>query len=467
VLIFNLAAVSIGSGIAFNEYFGPSSYPGASPAVGTLVAGLGMVAVCATYYFWTVTLPRSGGTYVFLSRTLSPGFAFVLSLLETVEAAWAGALGATLVVTMGVSPLLATVGAVAENGTLLDAATATASPTGIFLIGAAVQVLAAVVMTAGMRRHFSIQKVLFAIAMAGIVVLGLVLAFGSRVTFAANLSTIGGLDYNEVISAAEAQGYVHQGFSLGPSLLFVVFGALTLIAAANSISIGGEVRRVQRSQLWGMFGAVAVATLVIAAFDPLTRHAFGDRFVGAIAYNSLNGVTGGSTEDTIGATPYLPVLAGILGGNIALAVIHLPLPPGGDIRHLAGGPATRARAARHHRGRVRRRGFLRDRRVHAVERPGRGRPTHQEPATAGVLDHHGRRRPRRALVRRSEGLPAASRHRHPARVPADPHRVGAARFRQANRRLIGPDSLIDLPMCDRLSAYSVSTGQGGSATPQG
>src|SRR6266545_607047 len=70
-----------------------------------------------------------------------------------------------------------------------------------------------------------------------------------------------------------------------------------------------------------MFGALAVATLIIAAFDPLTRHAFGDRFVGAVAYNSLNGVAGGSTEGTIGATPYLPVLAGIQAGNIALAVI--------------------------------------------------------------------------------------------------------------------------------------------------
>ena len=181
--------------------------------------------------------------------------------------------------------------------------------------------LAAILMTAGMRRHFVIQKILFAIAMAGIVVLGLVLAFGSRATFAAHLSTIGGLDYNKVISTAEANGYTHQGFSLSASLLFVALAAFPLSAAPSSISIGGEVRRVQRSQLWGMFGALAVATLIIAAFDPLTRHAFGDRFVGAVAYNSLNGVAGGSTEGTIGATPYLSVLAGIQAGNIVLAVI--------------------------------------------------------------------------------------------------------------------------------------------------
>jgi amino acid transporter len=64
-----------------------------------------------------------------------------------------------------------------------------------------------------------------------------------------------------------------------------------------------------------------VATVIIALFDPLSRHAFGDQFMGAVAYNSLNGVAGSSTEGTLGVAPYLPVLAGILADNIVLAVV--------------------------------------------------------------------------------------------------------------------------------------------------
>ena len=124
-----------------------------------------------------------------------------------------------------------------------------------------------------------------------------------------------------MISTAETQGYTHRGFDLGASLLFVVFGWLATGGAPVSMSIGGEIRRVRRSQLWGMFGALAVATIVIALFDPLSRHAFGDQFMGAVAYNSLNGATGSSTEGTLGVTPYLPVLAGILADNIVLAVV--------------------------------------------------------------------------------------------------------------------------------------------------
>src|SRR5437588_5678252 len=88
VLIYNTVNISIGLGIAYNQFFGHSSYPGARPALSTIIAGLGLLVVAVTFYFWTVTFPRSGGTYVFLSRTISPGAAFVLSLVEIVALAY-------------------------------------------------------------------------------------------------------------------------------------------------------------------------------------------------------------------------------------------------------------------------------------------------------------------------------------------------------------------------------------------
>ena len=34
-----------------------------------------MLFVATTFYFWSVVFPRSGGVYVFLSRTIHPGLA--------------------------------------------------------------------------------------------------------------------------------------------------------------------------------------------------------------------------------------------------------------------------------------------------------------------------------------------------------------------------------------------------------
>ena len=42
VFIFNIGLVSVGIAIAFNQLYGPSLYPGAQPAVSTLLAALGM-----------------------------------------------------------------------------------------------------------------------------------------------------------------------------------------------------------------------------------------------------------------------------------------------------------------------------------------------------------------------------------------------------------------------------------------
>src|SRR6266511_4407118 len=115
-----------------------------------------------------------------------------------------------------------------------------------------------------------------------------------------------------------------------------------------------------------MFGALAVATLIIAAFDPLTRHAFGDRFVGAVAYNSLN--RGGDLDvhrrrrcgrvadrlPTSGAAHLLR------GPGWRLADRHarrhdLPLPPDRDLPAVAGRTAAPVRHSPDDRDRVPRR----------------------------------------------------------------------------------------------------------------
>jgi amino acid transporter len=282
-----------------------------------------MLAVAATFYFWSVVFPRSGGVYVFLSRTISPGVAFVLSLVETVILLYYAALAASLIVTVGIAPFLATVGTVAKSRTLLDWAASASSHNGTFWIGSAILVVAGLLLTSGTRRYFRTQKVLFAIAILGTVVLAVLLALGSRSTFAAHLSSLGGLDYDKVIDTAQANGFVHAGFDVGESATFLVWPLLPLLGAVQSVGIGGEVKRVRRSQLWGILGALVSCTVVIALFDLLATHAFGDVFQGAIAFNSINGVAGGSTEDTVGAAPYVTVLSGILAGNIPVAVIIL------------------------------------------------------------------------------------------------------------------------------------------------
>jgi amino acid transporter len=321
VFIYNVGLVSVGIAIALNQYYGPSLYPGAGVWLGTLLAALGMLVVAATFYFWSVIFPRSGGVYVSLSRGLNPGFAFVGSLVETVILLYYAAFAASLIVEVGLSSFLATVGVVADNRTLVDWAASAAKPSGVFWIGTAVLVLAGLLLASGTRRYFSLQKVLFALAVIGTVVLVVVMLLGSRSRFQDNLQRLAGLDYQGVIATAKQNGYVTGGFSIGKSIQFLVIPLLPLLGAVQSIGIGGEVKRFRRSQLFGMLGAVAATGLLIALFDGLAAKAFGYEFQGAIGFNSLSGIADGSTEASVGASPWFTVLAGILTSNVLLAVV--------------------------------------------------------------------------------------------------------------------------------------------------
>lgn len=321
VFIYNVGLVSIGIAIAFNQYYGPSLYPGAAIWLSTLLAVVGMCFVAATFYFWAVIFPRSGGVYVSLSRTTTPLIAFVCSLLETMVLLYYGALAASLIVTVGLSSLFATVGGVANSSRLESWAGSVAEPAGIFWIGTLLLVAAGGLLVSGTRRYFQVQKILFMIAVLGTLVLIGVMLFGSRDAFRLNLSSIGGLDYDKVVSSAQSSGYVDKSFDFGSTLKFLIWPLLPLLGAVQSIGIGGEVKRIRRTQLFGMLGAVVAAGFFIALFAGLANRAFGDTFQGAIAWNSLNGVAGGSTEGTIGAAPWFTVLAGILAGNSVIAAI--------------------------------------------------------------------------------------------------------------------------------------------------
>jgi amino acid transporter len=321
VFIYNVGLVSVGIAIALNQYYGPSLYQGVGVWLATLLATAGMIVVAITFYFWSVVFPRSGGVYVFLSRSTNPAIAFVLSLVETVILLYYGALAASLIVKVGLSSFFATVGSIGNNATLTGWAADVAKPEGVFWIGAAILLAAGIVLASGTRRYFTLQKVLFVIALLGTAILIVVMLFGSRGHFKANLTKTTGLTYNGVIDSAKQKGFVIKHFSVAESVKFIVWPLLPLLGAIQSVALGGEIKRVRKSQWIGMLGAVIATGLLIALFDILAAKTFGYNFQGAIGFNSISGNLKGSTETALGAAPYFTVLAGILTRNVVLAVI--------------------------------------------------------------------------------------------------------------------------------------------------
>lgn len=321
VFIYNIGLVSVGIAIAWNQYFGPSLYPGAVVWVSTALAVVGMLAVAATFYFWAIIFPRSGGVYVSLSRSTTPWLAFIFSVTEAMILLYYGAVAASLVVKVGLSSFFSTVGAVGNSSTLESWGSSIAKPAGVFIVGTALLLLACVLMMTGTRRYFSVQKVLFVIAMVGTAIIAVMMLTSSHSTFRNNLHHVAKLSYTGVIATAHSHGFRTAPSDFWESVKFLVWPLTPLLGAIQSIALGGEIKKVNRNQLFGMFGAIIAAGAMIALFAILSTHLFGNTFQGAIAFNDVNGVTHGSTSGTIGATPWFTVLAGITANNVVLCVI--------------------------------------------------------------------------------------------------------------------------------------------------
>lgn len=64
VFFYNLGLINIGIGIAYIVLLGPAFYGGVDLGLGILLVAIGCVFQALTYYFFSVTMPRSGGDYL-------------------------------------------------------------------------------------------------------------------------------------------------------------------------------------------------------------------------------------------------------------------------------------------------------------------------------------------------------------------------------------------------------------------
>ena len=316
VFIFNVGLISVGIAVAFNQFIGPSAYPGSNVAVSTLIAALGMVVVGLAYYMWSIIFPRSGGNYVYQSRGLNPGVAFATTFLETVILMFYAALAASLLTTVGLSAGFGVLGLISESDALTGVSAWFGTPVGIFVTGTLFILFSGLLPLFGMRRYFAFQRVMFLLAIAGTALALVLLLLADRSTFVANFERLTGLEYDRVISAATENGWQFEGYGVGPTIAFFIWPLLPLLGGIQSIGIGGEIRRASSGQLVGMLGAIVGAGLLLAAFALLSNKVFGYEFQGAIAYNSTAAPDASTT-----VAPWFTLLAGITAGNMFLSAI--------------------------------------------------------------------------------------------------------------------------------------------------
>jgi amino acid transporter len=319
VFIYDAALISVGMGLALIVFWGPAFYSGGSMTIASILTIIGFLPVVLTYYFWSITFPRSGGDYVFLSRGLHPAIGYALSFTEFIAMLFFVTLFAATLVTVGFTSLFSTLGTIAGSPALSDLGVWFGQPLGIFVGGLIVTLYSVGLLISGMRRYFTVQKVAFAIAIIGTVALLYSLMTATRADFKSGLDHFMGTSgsYDTIIEAAKQQGWTNPGFSWDETIKLIVWPAIPLAGAFFSIVIGGEIKKPEKAQIIGMLGSLLFTGIIFAVLPPLAENVFGYDFLGAVAYLFIV-----APASSTPMWPYVPLLLSITSGqNLAVIVL--------------------------------------------------------------------------------------------------------------------------------------------------
>ena len=269
-LSVNLITLGFFGALSFAPFFPDGQL---LPAV--LTTGVLVTFLVITYSSLIAVMPRAGGDYVWQSRVLSGGVAFVLAVTGWwfILWHWAPIYGNILSVQL-FQPLFAVLKL--DIG-FIDAAWF-GTQTGIFVVSVITVGVAGLLVSLGMEGYARVQKFCFWGGMIGVGIMFLILLFGSQSGFqsafnqeAAELFGTSGDVYAQTITDSQSFGYDPPGLTLtpffGPSLLLIPLLVFYLLWPNWGATLYGEVRgagdfkRVGTGMAWGLWGTVLLTVL--------------------------------------------------------------------------------------------------------------------------------------------------------------------------------------------------------------
>jgi basic amino acid/polyamine antiporter, APA family len=313
VLVYNLNFISIGLMAAFVFLVIIPSYPGVNVYLTEIVAFILVIPVSLVFAMFAAAMPRSGGDYVYVSRTLHPALGMMSSFNNTVWWFIYGGVPSAFFARYGLGPFLRTVGEMSGSSRLVDWGNTLVGNRGTLICGALLIIALALVFSYSLHLYFRIQNSLFLLAMLSIVLSIAVFLVQGRGDVVASINSVFGPGSSDKVLKA---GVPEPSFDLRNSILPMTWLYLELVFNQSSAYIGGEVKRASRVQLWSMPLAAIIATVVLMALTWAALHSVGFEFWNAVG-NDFGASFGYSSS------PLYSEIAALASGQTWIAVLIL------------------------------------------------------------------------------------------------------------------------------------------------
>jgi basic amino acid/polyamine antiporter, APA family len=322
-LFYNLLWSSVGLTFAFFWLFA-AFYPGANALLSFLLAAALGLPGAFLYAMLTQLMPRTGGDYVFNSRSLHPSIGFASNVSYSFWLAVVIGVYTTYIAAYGFGAFGRTMAGFGAGSGWLSFGEWFSTEWGLFITGTTVLVLSAVMFAiGGVRLFFRVQAACFGLYLVGAILVPVIVGLlqdhqGFLANFdeyAANLGVTGASAALE--SSATDAGFAPASFDLestvkAVSIFWFIFG---FIFSSNYFA--GEIRLAKRTHLYSMPGAVALAVLVLLLLVPTFDHLVGYDFA------SMLGLADPAAYGFAGGAPAYPELIGIAAGSPVIGLIAI------------------------------------------------------------------------------------------------------------------------------------------------
>ncbi len=321
VFIYNVNFINIAIGVAFIFLFIPAgAYPGSNIFLSIIFTTVAVIPTNLVYGMLASAMPRSGGEYVYVSRTLGPLWGLAANWNYTVWSFFYIGVPAAFLGKYGISSLMRTVGVNSGQPNLVNVGAFFASPLGTFAAGTVLILIFAAIFIRGLNAYMRVQNVLFLVAMLGMVAVVIAALGADPAQFMAKFNSYfapvtGNHDTAQAITSSLGKNAPAAGpFDLHDTVASMTWAFSVLGFGLASAYIGGEVKGASRAQVRGMLGSVLFSAVCMLILVAVVLRVVPYDFLGAIGAADP-GKTG------LGFTPVFTELISALTNNWVLLIL--------------------------------------------------------------------------------------------------------------------------------------------------
>src|SRR5205814_853122 len=251
--------------------WGAGSYPGINLPVTALLAIPISLVVGLFYALYSVAMPRSGGDYIWVSRTMHPTVGFAINFFLFIGLLSVAGAYVPWFTQLALAPLLY------YNG-FPGLATTVSTNEFTFVAAIFVYLAMALIVSRGGKATARALEVLFALVFIGLIVYVVTLLGVGHDGFVSNFNRLSGMNYSDFVTVGVGAGYVGEIIG-GATALGLAFTYINFLGFNATIYAAGEIKDVQKSQMTAILGSVVVFGIITFLAYAVTDFVMGGAFL--------------------------------------------------------------------------------------------------------------------------------------------------------------------------------------------